>query len=31
MKEEAFVAAQEILQAPVSRALSKLQQIREAE
>ena len=31
MKEEAFIAAQEILQAPVARALSKLQQIREAE
>lgn len=31
MKVDAFVAAQEILQSPVSRALSKLQQIKETE
>lgn len=31
MEEDPFIAAQEILQSPVSRALSKLQVIREAE
>lgn len=31
MKEDPFIVAQEILQSPVSRALSKLQMIREAE